>query len=94
MADTELLDAAYGMGSAARMFQPGTVWRHYKGGRYEVVCLAIDEGTMKTRIVYRDLDRPIMVWDREVWGPNGWTSMVILNDGSTMQRFTRVRDAL
>ncbi len=58
-------------------YSPGERWRHYKGGRYEIVTLAIKEDTLEPMIVYRSLDHG-SVWIRtignfaeEVTTPNG-----------------------
>ncbi len=35
--------------------QPGQIYRHFKGGRYEIVLLATDSETDADMVVYRDL---------------------------------------
>jgi hypothetical protein len=46
--------------------QPGEVYRHYKGGHYEVVCVALDEETGRRLVVYRGLADG-RVWSRSLW---------------------------
>lgn len=40
---------------SAPVVEPGQVYRHFKGGRYEVVLLATDSETDADMVVYRDL---------------------------------------
>ena len=44
--------------------QPGDVVRHFKGKRYEIVCLAKDSETLETMVVYRALYGEKGVWVR------------------------------
>ena len=47
---------------------PGQFWRHYKGRRYYVCSLALDEATLTWNVHYRGADggpfwlRPLSVW--------------------------------
>lgn len=36
--------------------QPGELYTHYKGGRYEVVCRSVDEGTLEQLVTYKSLN--------------------------------------
>ena len=47
--------------------QPGEVWRHWKGGLYEVVCLAIDEALGRTMVVYAPVGPDEPVWVRTLF---------------------------
>jgi hypothetical protein len=31
----------------------GTVWRHFKGGVYDVICTSVDEATLTQLVTYR-----------------------------------------
>lgn len=51
---------------------PGTVWRHYKGGLYQVLSTAVHEATHEIFVVYSDMEarghdvvwcRPLSEWD-------------------------------
>lgn len=33
--------------------QPGSTWKHFKGGEYEVICCAVKEDTLEVVVVYR-----------------------------------------
>ena len=53
--------------------KPNTVWRHYKGNRYQVLAIATHSETLETLVVYRALYgeggvwvRPISMWLEEV----------------------------
>jgi hypothetical protein len=61
-----------------------TVYRHYKGGRYEVVTLAVASETHEPMIVYRSLDTP-QVWVR----PSEMFFGVVTVDGQEVRRFQR-----
>lgn len=56
---------------------PGQRWKHYKGGEYEIVCLAVKEDTMDQVVVYRSLSygtiwvRNLSVWNEMVETPSG-----------------------
>lgn len=39
----------------SRDIVPGNVWQHYKGGRYEIVCVAKIEANLEECVVYRSL---------------------------------------
>lgn len=61
-----------------------TVWRHHKGGRYEVVTLAIYSETHEPMVVYRSLDTA-QVWVR----PSEMFFGVVTVDGAEVRRFQR-----
>lgn len=42
--------------------QPGERWRHFKGHVYEVLHLALHEGTLQPAVIYRRVD-----WESGVW---------------------------
>ena len=48
---------------ARRELAPGSRWRHYKGGLYEVVSVSIREDTLEPLVTYRSLERGF-VWTR------------------------------
>jgi hypothetical protein len=50
---------------------PGTRWRHYKGGEYTVVNVAVHTETEEVMVVYQDATqatwaRPLSMWNQEV----------------------------
>jgi hypothetical protein len=57
------------LAEATDMVPVGSVWRHYKGGVYTVVCIAFDELTLDFEVVYQPEEdervhftRPLSVW--------------------------------
>ena len=48
----------------ARM-KPGDIVRHFKGNRYEVLCIALDSETQEEMIVYRALSGEGGTWVRK-----------------------------
>lgn len=66
------------LSDAAQRIHVGGVYRHYKGGEYQVVGLAIDEATSAPVVVYRaesdghiTFVRPLSVWLETVETPGG-----------------------
>ena len=63
------------------------IYRHFKGGIYEVLGIAIHSETMEEMVVYRNLDsgkwwvRPASMWNETVE-----------RDGQTYLRFTYLGD--
>jgi hypothetical protein len=35
------------------------IYRHYKGGMYEMICLGVEEATLKPVVIYKPLDGPM-----------------------------------
>ena len=52
--------------------QPGEKWRHYKGGKYEIVCMCNHTDTNEVLVIYKSLSfggwhaRPFEEWHDEV----------------------------
>ncbi len=60
--------------------KPHSIWRHYKGNRYEVVALAKHSETLEDLVVYRALYgegtvfvRPLSMWHEIVTTSEGKT---------------------
>lgn len=64
--------------------KPHSVWRHYKGNRYEVLALAKHSETLEDLVVYRALYGEGAVWVRPL---SMWLETVITSEGET-SRFT------
>lgn len=62
--------------------KPGSKYRHYKGGEYEVIANALEEATLHHVVVYRSPKGT--VWTRTI---DDWSAMVEI-DGKTVRRFT------
>lgn len=41
---------------ATELAPVGSIWRHYKGGVFKVVCIAFDEETLDFEVVYQPID--------------------------------------
>lgn len=71
--------------------EPGTVWKHYKGNKYQVVAVGRHSETLEPLVIYvktDDKERPRRVWCR----PLGmWADTAIVRDGAAVPRFRRVR---
>lgn len=67
--------------------KPG-IYRHFKGGRYEVIGLAKHSETEEWMIVYRALYGEHGLWVR----PASMWLETVERDGKTFQRFTLVEE--
>ncbi len=76
------------MNDTAHEVVPG-MYRHFKGGLYEVLEVATHSETLEKLVVYRHADGT----DNGLWvRPLGMFSEVIERDGKTPRRFTRVEE--
>ena len=59
--------------------QPGEIWRHYKGGKYEVIAMCNHTETNEILVIYKSLSfggfyaRPYSEWHDDVKGKNNIT---------------------
>lgn len=78
-----------------RGLHPGQVWRHYKGGVYQVVALARHSETLEPLVTYvrtDDKSVPRNAWCRPLMGDQGWFDPVLVGGPEgTAERFRRVR---
>lgn len=71
--------------------EPGTVWKHYRGGAYQVVAMARHSESLEPLVVYvltNDDEKPRKVWCRPL---SMWADTAIVRDGAAVPRFRRVR---
>ena len=63
-------------------------YRHFKGGIYEVICIAKNTETLADEVVYRDVTTPELIWVRplEMWSES------VVHDGKTVLRFSKISD--
>lgn len=80
MDDKDLAQAAIEKNGPA----PGSRFRHYKGGEYEVLANALDEETLTHLVIY--CSPKGTVWSRTF---TNWSETVEV-DGMTKQRFTLI----
>lgn len=62
--------------------QPGSRWRHYKGGEYEVLTCSIKEDTLEPLVTYKSLLRGY-IWTRTL---DNWICRV----KNGVSRFTEI----
>ena len=65
-------------------------WRHFKGGEYEVICVARHSETEEDMVVYRALYGDGGVWVR----PAAMWLETVKRDGRVIPRFTFVEDGV
>lgn len=57
--------------------QPGQVWKHYKGGQYEIVAMCNHTDTDEILVIYKSLSfggfhaRPYYEWNEVIWELGG-----------------------
>ena len=61
-------------------------YRHFKGGEYEVLAIALHSETQEEMVVYKALYGDGGVWVR----PSSMWNEIIERDGKTFQRFTYI----
>lgn len=71
---------------AKKAVPPGSRWRHYKGGRYEVSGFAITEATQEVAVIYTPLEHPAVSFSRPL---SVWQETVEWN-GQTLPRFKQL----
>lgn len=67
--------------------KPGR-YRHFKGKKYEVICMARHSETMEDLVVYRALYGERGVWVR----PAAMWNEAVERDGQVYRRFTYIGD--
>ena len=68
------------------MEYPSGKYRHFKGGTYEVVCIAKNSETLEDTVIYRSLTEPDKIWARPL---SMWCERVT-RDGKEFERFTKI----
>ncbi len=64
------------------------IYQHYKGGRYELIALAIHSETLEKMVVYKALYGEQTMWVRPA---SMWEEEIVL-DGKRVKRFTLIKD--
>lgn len=65
----------------------GQSWRHFKGGRYTIVAMAIDEATLSPVVVYAGHDG--VVWTRRL---AFFLQNVVVDGDKEVPRFIKIDD--
>ena len=68
------------------MIYPSGKYRHFKGGLYEVVCIAKNSETLEDTVIYRSITEPEKIWARPL---SMWDERVE-RDGEAVMRFTKI----
>lgn len=66
----------------------GKRYRHFKGGEYEIVCIAYDSETQQEMVVYRAIYGDKKIWVR----PKEMFFGEVERDGKVLKRFSEVED--
>ena len=72
---------------AKETIRPGR-YRHFKGGEYEVLCIARHSEDESPMVVYRPLYNDSGLWVR----PADMWNETVVRDGRTYTRFVRVEE--
>lgn len=43
----------------------GSLYKHFKGHIYEIVCVALDASSLKKQVVYKDVTDASKIWVRD-----------------------------
>lgn len=65
---------------------PSGKYRHFKGGIYEIVCIAKNSETLEDTVIYRSLTEPDKIWAR----PLSMWDETVERDGILYKRFTKI----
>ena len=70
---------------------PGSLWRHFRGGLYRVICVAVRESDYREQVVYESESMPGRVFTRDLcqWG----TRITLKEGGDSVPRFAPVEPA-
>ena len=85
MQETDFSDNFVRENDAEPVIEPG-VYRHFKGNRYQVLCMARHSETREPMVVYRALYGEFGVWVR----PASMWNETVERGGKTCKRFERV----
>jgi len=70
-------------------FQPGGIYRHYKGNMYKALYVALHTETEEPLAIYQALYGDEKIWARPL---EMFLDEVILSDGSVVPRFELVEE--
>ncbi len=67
---------------------PDSVWRHFKGGDFRVLCVAFDAETLRLEVVHESIEHPGIIFTRSM---SNWLETVAF-EGYTLPRFEHIED--
>jgi len=75
--ETHTIATPSGQNNTGTYPEPGQIWAHYKGGRYEVIAMCNHTTTHEVMVIYKSKSfngfhaRPYSEWHDEIWnGPH------------------------
>ena len=75
--ETHTIATPSGQNNTGTYPEPKQIWKHYKGGRYEIIAMCNHTTTNEVMVIYKSLSfngfhaRPYSEWHDEVWnGPH------------------------
>lgn len=66
----------------------GSVWRHFRGGEYQVVCVAFDSESLQLEVVHESMETPGITFTRSM---SNWLESVNF-EGYTLSRFEHIEN--
>lgn len=66
----------------------GSVWRHFRGGDYKVLCVVFDAESLQFEVVHESLEYPGVVFTRSM---TNWLESVEF-EGYELPRFEHIED--
>jgi len=85
LSDRELSELLH---EAEETVPKGSIWRHFKGGDYKVLCIAFDSESLQLEVVHEPIDYPGITFTRSM---SNWLESVNF-EGFTLSRFEHMED--
>jgi hypothetical protein len=83
--ETHTIAIPSGQNNTGTYPEPGQIWAHYKGGRYEIIAMCNHTTTHEVMVIYKSKSfngfhaRPYSEWHDEVWdGPHRKTRFTLI----------------
>ena len=83
--ETHTIATPSGQNNTGTYPEPGQIWLHYKGGRYEIIAMCNHTTTHEVMVIYKSLSfngfhaRPYSEWHDEIWdGPHRKTRFTLI----------------
>jgi hypothetical protein len=83
--ETHTIAIPSGQNNTGTYPEPGQIWAHYKGGRYEIIAMCNHTTTNEVMVIYKSKSfngfhaRPYSEWHDEVWdGPHRKTRFTLI----------------
>lgn len=76
------------LGEARETIPQNSIWRHFKGGDYKVVCVAFDSESLQFEVVHESIDHPGVIFTRSM---SNWLESVEF-EGYELPRFEHMEN--